>query len=1135
MNHSDRPTFIEADTELGEVKSITHIGRPAILESQSMAGNEPVQRIRAVFQGGDLLVDDATSTSPSMLVDWTDEDAFAASEREQGDVTSMLAKFQPLFTDALERGCAAKVEPHSIVLEEGITAKAVRPYRLDYHRRVALDAEVKTMFDKGIIVDSKSSWSAGVVMVPKSNGKWRLCIDFRELNKVTVADKYYPPRMEDLIDGFHGAVIFSTLDLLSGFWQVPLDEASRPLTAFSIPGGGHYEYTMMPFGLINAPSTFQRVMDRVLYEHRDFCRAYVDDVAIYSCSFDQHVQHMESVLRSIAEADLVINAAKCHLFKKRIRFLGHVVESGLVRPDPGKTEVIASWPDPADTNQVQTFLGFVNYYRKFIPAFASVAEPLYSLLRKNTPWKWDASQVSAMQTLKRLMTSEPILHMPDFNERFIVYTDASDFGLGAVLAQQVKGNERVICFASKSMNASQRNYSATDRECLSIQWALQHWRHYLIGRRFIVVTDHQALKWLLSSARDPHKRYARMILELQEFEFEIQHRPGNQHGNADGLSRLPSLVPIRSTVRMVLTRKRVARPRIDPEWALHPLAADLEGALEASRELVVNTEPNRSSPTDQSEVTLMDQRTESVDGIPPEQAAEEEADSVSRIDLANAQRQDIMLKALIDFIATDKMPTSEPLRRFVESQRSSFIVQDGSGLLCRVRSAQEAKDHPSMEPARPAIPQGLKALLIHEYHDDSIAGHSGQSATHNRVALKYWWPRMREEINEYVLSCEQCAKKKDPKNPSSVPLISPKPATRPFECISYDVLGPLPLTMKKNRYVLVGIDHYTKFTFAFPMPNQKSKTIALLLLERVFLEYGFPATVLSDRGANLNSELILELLGLMNIKKISTTGYHPQCNGLCERFNHTLVAMLTHCVNERQTDWDSYLAYAVFANRTTPQASTTQSPFFLLHGREAAFPIDVSLKTGPSVLPGTVATEVFMTEVLEKLTAANNVLAQRFEAGIRRQQAANQKLRRLVKFEVGDKVLAFTPRLSPKPGLSLTKKLAAFWQGPYEVVNVHHNNTYDLAKLDCKGRYVNVDPVTINAVRLKRYYDRSTSSIRLNEQSLINNTNNERLIARITASLLSNRWEPSNVAGSAFDWAEFDVSDEVVANINILA
>jgi hypothetical protein len=346
-----------------------------------------------------------------------------------------------------------------------------------------LDAEVKTMFDKGIIVDSKSSWSAGVVMVPKSNGKWRLCIDFRELNKVTVADKYYPPRMEDLIDGFHGAVIFSTLDLLSGFWQVPLDEASRPLTAFSIPGGGHYEYTMMPFGLINAPSTFQRVMDRVLYEHRDFCRAYVDDVAIYSCSFDQHVQHMESVLRSIAEADLVINAAKCHLFKKRIRFLGHVVESGVVRPDPGKTEVIASWPDPADTNQVQTFLGFVNYYRKFIPAFASVAEPLYSLLRKNTPWKWDASQVSAMQTLKRLMTSEPILHMPDFNERFIVYTDASDFGLGAVLAQQVKENERVICFASKSMNASQRNYSATDRECLSIQWALQHWRHYSGGEK----------------------------------------------------------------------------------------------------------------------------------------------------------------------------------------------------------------------------------------------------------------------------------------------------------------------------------------------------------------------------------------------------------------------------------------------------------------------------------------------------------------------------------------------------------------------------------------------------------------------------------------------------------------------------
>ena len=412
------------------------------------------------------------------------------------------------------------------------------PYRCNPKKREFLKEEIKKLEEQGMITRSKSPWASPVVVVEKKGGDLRMCVDYRPLNKVTKPDSYPLPRIDDLLESFRTANWFSTLDLASGFWQVEMHSEDKEKTAF-ITDFGLYEFNVIPFGLRNAPGTFQRLMNYVLQEFLGkFIAVYLDDIIIYSKTYEAHLDHITQVFNALRTANLKIKLKKCYFCLPSISFLGHVVGRDGIRVDPTKVEKIKNFPVPTNVSEIRAALGLFSYYRKFIKDFSKIAKPLTMLLKKETPFQWTEKQQNAFEYLKERLVSAPILRYPDFDQPFTLYTDASITGLGAVLSQKdSEGKEYVVAFASRSLNNAERNYAITDLECLAVVWSINHYQHYLGLLPFTVVTDHSALKWLQTS-KIPTGRRARWIMQLQQYDFIIKHRPGKLNANADALSRV---------------------------------------------------------------------------------------------------------------------------------------------------------------------------------------------------------------------------------------------------------------------------------------------------------------------------------------------------------------------------------------------------------------------------------------------------------------------------------------------------------------------------------------------------------------------------------------------------------------------
>ncbi|BHF81940.1 hypothetical protein SprV_0802507500 [Sparganum proliferum] len=457
-------------------------------------------------------------------------------------LSDLLASFSDLFswsTDTLGR---TRLVQHTIDTGD---AKPIwqPPRRIPVRYRDEVDKLLDELLQAKIIQPSSSPRASPIALVPKKDGSLRLCVDYRRLNAVTVRDSFPLPRLDDTIDALGQAAWFSILDLKSGYWQVEIHPNDRHKTTFTVPQG-LFEFQTLPFGLCNAAATFQRLMYRVLRHLIPYkCLVYLDDIIVFGRSTEEHNSNLREVLEALQEAGLTLNPTKCLFLRSEVQFLGHLISPGRISPLPDRVKHIRTWPTPTNQTELRSFLGLASYYRRFIRNFAQIAAPLHKLTEKGRPYTWSADCDTAFNNLRAALCSAPLLALPNVDDDappFILDTDASGFAIGAVLSQIGKdGVEHPICFASNTLTKTQRNYCTFRRELLAIVMFIRQFKHLLVGRRFILRTDHRALQWL-RSIKDPMDQLARWQEFLQDFDFECQFRPGHKHGNADALSRLPN-------------------------------------------------------------------------------------------------------------------------------------------------------------------------------------------------------------------------------------------------------------------------------------------------------------------------------------------------------------------------------------------------------------------------------------------------------------------------------------------------------------------------------------------------------------------------------------------------------------------
>lgn len=440
-----------------------------------------------------------------------------------------------------------------------------------------VNVEVDKMLQEGIIEPSSSPWSSPIVMVRKKDGSYRFCVDYRKVNSVTVRDAYPLPFISTILDKLRDAKYLTSLDIKSAYWQIPVEEASKEITAFTVPGRGLYHFNRLPFGLHNAPATWQRLIDRVLGpELEPHVFVYLDDIIIVTQDFDKHLEILREVFNRLSNSGLTVARDKCQFCRKSLKFLGFVVDDTGLHVDPEKVSAIVNMPPPQNTTEVRRIIGMASWYRRFIPNFSSVVAPITNLLKKNTKFVWSQECEAAFSSIKGNLVSSPVMCCPDFDKPFVIQTDASDFGLGAVLTQDLVDGEKVISYISRSLSPSERKFSTVEKECLAVVWAINKFRPYVEGTKFTVITDHFSLQWL-HKLKEPSGRLARWSVKLQQFDFEIVHRKGSDHVVPDALSRsVPKMAlidfdpaDVRDHWYIGMISRVIENPILYPQWRLN--------------------------------------------------------------------------------------------------------------------------------------------------------------------------------------------------------------------------------------------------------------------------------------------------------------------------------------------------------------------------------------------------------------------------------------------------------------------------------------------------------------------------------------------------------------------------------------
>lgn len=1008
-NESDHAIIVPARAAIAEISAIQTILYNEQSVSHSSAAPEP-NKTKIDYNFGD---------SP-LTAEWKQR------------VTAMLDSIPEVFAKHdLDFGRTDMVR-HEIKLSDPSAFKQ-RPRPIHPQDLDAVRKHLQELLQSGVIRESNSPFASPIVVVRKKNGSVRLCIDYRKLNTQTIKDAYALPKLEDTFSALSGSAWFSTLDLKSGYYQIEMEEKDKNKTAFVCPLG-FYEFNRMPQGVTNAPSTFQRLMERCMGDlNLKEALVFIDDLIVFAPTLEEHEQRLMKVLQRLKEFGLKLSVEKCVFFQTSVRYLGHVVSRDGVQTDPDKIATLTTWPVPKNLKELRSFLGFAGYYRRFVQGFSTIVRPLNELTSGYPPtqrrsksttrsqqyWnpkepfaeRWTSACQHAFEEIIQKLTTAPVLAFADPRKPYILHTDASSSGLGAVLYQEADGRNRVVAYASRGLSRSESRYSAHKLEFLALKWAVtEKFNDYLYGSDFTVVTDSNPLTYLLTSAKLDATSY-RWLSALSTFNFKIIYRAGKLNADADGLSRRPHAECPEDALSQK-ERERIQRftdqHLDDPSCVsidLHTVQAICD------RQLVY------SSPDQDPVVALVQTLSADVDSLPDSfvndlQFSSSVVPSLSDAEIAAKQRADPVIQHVIAQLERGETPPPslrEQLPDLPLLLRELTRLELHKNVLVRRRNIGGEPTYQLV------LPEENRLEVLFQLHDQM--GHLGTERTLDLVRNRFFWPRMATDVSNKIKSCERCIRRKAQPE-KAAPLVNIR-TSRPLELVCMDFLSIEP-DRSNTKDVLVITDHFTKYAVAVPTPNQKAKTVAKALWDNFLVHYGIPERLHSDQGPDFESHTIKELCQMAGIHKIRTTPYHPRGNPV-ERFNRTLLNMLGTLQEQEKTHWKDYVKPLVHAYNCTRNDVTGYSPYELLFGRQPRLPVDLAFG-----LPVSEKTSTSHSQYVEKLKShleeSYKIATENAEKIMGRNKVRFDKHVTASDLSVGDRVLVRNVRIRGK------HKLADRWE-----------------------------------------------------------------------------------------------------------
>jgi hypothetical protein len=971
-------------------------------------------------------------------------------------------------------------------------------YNLSEKELKVLREYLQEGLERGWIRESTSPAGSPILFVPKKDGELRLCVDYRGLNKLTVKNRYPLPLTSEILDRLSKATCFTKLDLRNAYHRVRIREGDEWKTAFRTRYG-HFEYLVMPFGLANAPATFQAYINRALVGLVDVtCIVYLDDILIYSDDPTAHRRHVAEVLERLRKHGLYAKLSKCKFNAEEVDFLGFVLGPDGIAMEHSRVQTIQDWPEPCTFREVQVFLGFANFYRRFIASYSKIAAPLTSMLkgsvngRKSGPYDMTPDSRKAFRDLKKAFSTAPFLQHFDPEKPIRLETDASGFAIAGILSQQSKtdGHWHPVAFWSRKMIPAERNYETHDQELLAIVKSFRHWRHYLEGSRHpvVVMSDHANLRYFMTT-KELSRRQARWAERLAAFDFEILYRKGATNP-ADGPSRRPDyqspasddqtlLLPtLQQKLRCgLIARRRRAKP-VEPEPQLRVEGGSAEEndggrhqedtpsqtvdtvGTAPERDPVVSSTRKRKAPQPQkttSEGTA--QQMPKTGKKNPEGTVDETSTTLQRGNSVNPIVGTGGLEHLVPrWVATEAIATEtaygEPKESFtkllleLQSKDPSVAKWKNDTVARRLRDAGTPKgswqtDHKGLLRYNGAVyvpnDQAVRQEIMKINHDDPHGGHFGAVRTTELIRRKYFWPTIATNIKDYVRGCDVCQRTKAPRHRPYGELQSLPIPERPWKSVSMDMITGLPPSAdgatKVYDAILVVVDRFTKM--AKYLPTQKTLDaagLANLFYKRIICSFGTPWSIVSDRAGLFTSQFWSSLCFYMKARRQLSTAFHPQTDGQTERQNQTLEHYLRCYVGHRQDDWVEWLEQAEFTYNNSKHASTGMTPFYAMYGYHPEFTWDVEDDIPEGEAPAAQQRAAAISNEREKLK-------ERLRHAVEYQKKWYDKSHTPRHYRVGDKVLLSSKniRLS-RP----SRKLDFRFLGPFRITEALGTQAYRL-------------------------------------------------------------------------------------------